>query len=231
MQTGMVAVIRDRTKLRQAEQEVQILNERLRQQAEEKFRSADASFRHLITSSADGMVVVTKDGLIHFANPAAGTLFGRTLQEMAGDLFGFPLGEGVELELLRDNAEKAVVEMRIVETEWEGVPAYLATLRDITERKHGMMALQQSETRLRLLLEQLPCVSWTLDTKLRFTSFSVQGWWPSRMSLIGSWARTWQSTSKWMIWTSSHTWRIAGRCRAHLDLRTDLGWTHVPWPC
>jgi PAS domain S-box-containing protein len=175
VQTGMVAVIRDRTKLRQAEQGVQILNERLRQQAEERFRSADASFRQLITSSADGMVVVTKGGLIHFANPAAGTLFGQTSQEMAGGLFGFPLGEGIELELLRDKTEKAVVEMRIVETEWEGAPVYLAILRDITERKHGMTALQQSETRLRLLLEQLPCVSWTLDTKLRFTSFSGSG--------------------------------------------------------
>ena len=38
-----------------------------------------------------------------------------------------------------------------------------------------MAALQQSETRLRLLLEQLPCVSWTLDTSLRFTSFAGSG--------------------------------------------------------
>ena len=38
-----------------------------------------------------------------------------------------------------------------------------------------MTALQQSETRLRLLLEQLPCVSWTLDARLRFTSFAGSG--------------------------------------------------------
>jgi PAS domain S-box-containing protein len=38
-----------------------------------------------------------------------------------------------------------------------------------------MTALQDSETKLRLLLEQLPCVSWTLDAGLRFTSFAGSG--------------------------------------------------------
>jgi len=177
MQTGIVAVTRDRTKQWQAEQEVKLLNERLRQQAEDRLRATDASFRRAIASSADGIVVIRKDGVIRFANPAAGALFGRTAQEMAGSLFGFPLGEGIEIELLKDNAEKAVVEMRIVELDWEDTPAYLATLRDITRRKENLLALQESETRLRLLLDQIPCLTWTLDTKLRFTSFtgSVSG--------------------------------------------------------
>jgi len=97
------------------------------------------------------------------------------MQEMVGHLFGFPLGEGVELEFIRDNGERSTAEMRIVETDWERAPSYLATFRDITRRKENMAALQQSETRLRLLLEQMPCVLWTLDTGLRFTSFAGSG--------------------------------------------------------
>jgi PAS domain S-box-containing protein len=150
-------------------------NRRIRRIAEERLRATDANFRRVITSSADGIVVVAKDGIIRFVNPAAESLFGRTAEEMVGVLFGFPVGEGNELEIVRDNGEKAVVEMRIVETDWEGSPVYLATLRDITRRKAGARALQESETRLRLLLDQIPCVTWTLDTRLRFTAFAGSG--------------------------------------------------------
>ncbi|MDM7999566.1 MAG: PAS domain S-box protein [Dehalococcoidia bacterium] len=172
VQTGMATVVRDRTKLWQAEQEVKLLNERLRQQAEDRLRATDASFRTAITSSADGMVVVRKDGVIRFANPAAARLLGREPGELVGTLFRFPLNEGTEIEMTNQNGEEAIAEMRIVELDWEGAPAYLATLRDVTRRKKGLLALQESETRLRLLLDQIPCVSWTLDTRLRFTSFT-----------------------------------------------------------
>jgi PAS domain S-box-containing protein len=147
-------------------------NRRIRRIAEERLRATDANFRRVIASSADGIIVVGRDGIIRFANPAAESLFGRTAEEMVGSLFGFPMGERNELEVVRDDGEKAVVEMRIVETDWEGSSVHLATLRDITRRKEGVRALQESETRLRLLLDQIPCVSWTLDAKLRFTSFT-----------------------------------------------------------
>jgi len=172
---GMVSVIRDRTKLWQAEQEVKLLNEKLRQQAEERLRATDASFRRAITSSADGIVVVRKDGVIRFANPAAEGILGWEASKMVGTSFGFPLAERAEIEIPRESGSKTIAEMRIVELDWEGAPAYLATLRDITRRKEGLLALQESETRLRLLLDQIPCLTWTLDTKLRFTSFTGSG--------------------------------------------------------
>ena len=173
--SGMVSVIRDRTKLWQAEQEVKILNERLRHEAEERLKATDASFRRAITSSADGIVVVRKDGVIRFANLAAESLLGWEAGKMVGALFGFPLTERAELEIPREDGSKAVAEMRIVELDWEGAPAYLATLRDITRRKEGLLLLQESETRLRLLLDQIPCLTWTLDTKMKFTSFTGSG--------------------------------------------------------
>jgi len=176
VQTGMVSVIRDQTKLWQAEQEVKLLNERLRQEAEDRLRATDASFRRAITSSADGIVVASKDGIIRFANPAAAELLGWSPGEMMGTLFRFPLSEGTEeMEIPRGDGERSTAEMRVVELDWDGAPAYLATLRDITRRKRDLLALQESETRLRLLLDQIPCVSWTLDTRLRFASFTGSG--------------------------------------------------------
>jgi len=150
-------------------------NRRIWRIAEERLRATDANLRRVISSSADGIVVVARDGIIRFVNPAAESLFSRTAEEMVGSLYGFPMGEGEELEIVRGDGGKAVVEMRIVETDWEGSSVYLATLRDITRRKEGVRALQESETRLRLLLDQIPCLTWTLDTKLRFTAFAGSG--------------------------------------------------------
>ena len=147
-------------------------NRRIRRIVEQQLKTSDANFRRILASSADGVIVVSRDGIIRFANPAAGTLFGQTAQEMLGSMFGFPLGEGTELEFVRDNGERTTVEMRMVDTEWEGIPAFVASFRDVTQRKQAMMALKHSEGRLRLVLEQMPCAAWTLDTRLKFTSFS-----------------------------------------------------------
>ena len=52
-------------------------------------------------------------------------------------MFGFPIvvGETTEIELIRRDRKMVIVEMRVGETEWENSHAYLATLRDITDRK------------------------------------------------------------------------------------------------
>lgn len=145
-------------------------NRRERKITEERLRMAESGFRQVITSSADGVVIIDKDGTILFVNPAAEVFFCRTAEQMVGTLFGFPLVERIEIEVVKDNDKKATAEMRIVDTDWEGTPVHLATLRDITRRKQVVLALQQSEARLRLLLEQVPCILWTMDTNLRFTS-------------------------------------------------------------
>lgn len=41
---------------------------------------------------------------------------------------------------------------------------------DITERQRAAQSLRQSEARLRVIAEQMPCVLWTTDINLRFTS-------------------------------------------------------------
>jgi PAS domain S-box-containing protein len=150
-------------------------NRRIRRIAEERLRATDANLRRVINSSADGIVVVAGDGTIRFVNPAAESLFGQTADRMVGTSFGFLLGERIDLEIVRDDGSRVVAEMRVVELDWEGATAHLATLRDITERRDRVRALQESETRLRLLLGQIPCLTWTLDNRLKFTSFAGSG--------------------------------------------------------
>jgi signal transduction histidine kinase len=94
-------------------------------------------FRSIIQHTADGVMVVDGDtGVIHFANRAAGTLFDRDADALVGSPFGHPMvvGETTEIDLVRDG-EPIVAELRVMETEWEGRPARIVSLRDITDRK------------------------------------------------------------------------------------------------
>ena len=42
-----------------------------------------------------------------------------------------------EYTIIRKNRIEITTEIRVVETEWEGVEAYLISLRDITQRKRA----------------------------------------------------------------------------------------------
>jgi signal transduction histidine kinase len=91
----------------------------------------------MLEQMADGVLVVDREGIIRFANPAAATLFDRTANVLAGQSFGFPVmaGESTEIELLQPDGQTVAVELRAVDYEWAGQPATLISLRDITDRK------------------------------------------------------------------------------------------------
>lgn len=109
-------------------------------------RSHQAVLRSIVDRLADGIVIVSDDGRIRFANPAAEALFGRASHELVGQEFGYPLSstEGTEIEIIRRGKGVIVVELRHVEAAWEDEPAILVSLRDVTDRK-------RSEERERLL--------------------------------------------------------------------------------
>lgn len=99
---------------------------------------SEARFRDVIERNADAIVVVDHGGSIRFANPAAERLFGTSQDALLGATFGFPLvaGETTEVDLPRGGSPR-VAEMRVVQSEWEGAPACIASLRDITRRKEA----------------------------------------------------------------------------------------------
>jgi two-component system CheB/CheR fusion protein len=99
----------------------------------------EAAFNAIVDKSADGMIVVDRDGKFCFANAAAELMLGRSSDELLGKPFGIPVmaGKTTELNLLCDDVSGRVAEMRVADTEWEGQPAFLATLRDVTERKQA----------------------------------------------------------------------------------------------
>jgi signal transduction histidine kinase len=103
-----------------------------------ELRASEARFRDVIERNADAIVVVDREGLVCFANPMAERLFGRAGAELVGTPIGFPLvaGETTEIDIVAQGTPR-VAEMRVVESRWEGHAAYIASLRDITERKEA----------------------------------------------------------------------------------------------
>lgn len=110
-------------------------------------------FRQLVALIADGVVIVDAHGKISFVNPAAEELLGRRGRDLVGSYFGFPLvaGDATEIEIVRPDRELVVVELRCAELEWDGEPAAVASLRDVTERWQTVEQQEHMIDRLREL--------------------------------------------------------------------------------
>lgn len=130
-----------------------------------------SDFEKIIETVGDSIIVVDKMGVIRFVNPAACRLFLRDADELTGQIFGFPLtSDGrKELDILQKGGHIAYAEMVVVDIEWEGEDAYLATLRDITRRKQDEAKLAEARATIeanRLKSKFLTSLSNELKTPL-----------------------------------------------------------------
>jgi PAS domain S-box-containing protein len=110
----------------------------------------EARFRQIIESNADGILIVDQRGAVQYMNPAAEALFSRSSEQMLGQVIGFPLVDGnrTEIDIVRPGNTAGVAEMRVVQTDWDGERVYLASLRDMSQRK-------QMENELKRLFESV----------------------------------------------------------------------------
>ncbi len=81
----------------------------------------------------------------------------------------------VESAFRRKNGSTIQVEINTHRTELDGVPMILSLAKDITERKRLEQEVKKSQDKLKLMLEQMPCILWTMDKDLRYTSAAGLG--------------------------------------------------------
>ncbi len=148
----------------------------------DSYRASEARIRMLIEQQVDAVLVVDRVGMIQYANPAAGALFGQPPAELESASFGFPIvasdeGTVQELDIPRRGQPPAVAEMRVTPIEWEGQQAWIATLRDITARRAAEQAGRESQALLDMATNVAQLGAWSVDllTGARVWSDSTRG--------------------------------------------------------
>lgn len=134
----------------------------------------------LLSSAADALIIVDRDGRIALANPPAERLFGYSNQEMIGQaleilmperfrtahvaervdyfsqLRARPMGVGMELRGQRKDGTEIPVEISLSPLETDrGLKLVMATIHDVSVRKKAEQALLDSEARLRGLMQEI----------------------------------------------------------------------------
>ena len=147
--------------------------------------------RLVVETTADAIVVSDRKGVIDFANPAAGTLFGRAdalvgvrardlvraddVIRLAAEVRRGEASDGApqrrEVVITRpDGTERlAEVSMSVLREAGE-LGGVVASLRDVTEERRALAATRASDERYARLVESAADAIFTIDAEGRFTS-------------------------------------------------------------
>lgn len=152
-------------------------------------KASERQHRAFIEQLNDG-ICIAQDGVIRFANPRAEAIFGYPREQLIGmPLEALPANDEDRLTLLEHHHQRmrgiespAEYELRIRRgddrtahvrlnsslVDWEGRPASLGTVTDITERRELEIALQESRNRLAAMIQALPDIAFILDEDGRY---------------------------------------------------------------
>jgi PAS domain S-box-containing protein len=160
-----------------------------RMQVEEALRSSEKRYRQLVEHANDALFIA-QDGLVRSPNGRFSHVLGRPPHELEGQPFlqfihpddrqlvlrrhqerisgvqGLP--SAYSFRLLRHDQTVVWVELNTTFVEWEGRPATLNILRDITDRKRGEEMIVAERTLLRTLIDSLPDYVYVKDPAGRY---------------------------------------------------------------
>lgn len=141
--------------------------------ARDLLRQSEEKYRNVVERAHDGIIIV-QDGIIKFANARMAELDGSSVEELTGtpytahvhpsellrlmDIYrrrmaGEDLPGIYETILLRKDGSAAPSELNAGVITYEGRPADMVIVRDITDRKRAEEALKESELRFSSLMQ------------------------------------------------------------------------------
>jgi len=154
----------------------------LRQELRRTLEASKAGTQALLKANPDGILVVDQEGIVRQGNLTAERILGRPLEDLVGKPLGYPLDSTspTEWTVLHPQAAPRIVEVRTVPIDWEGKPAYLATLRDITALRQAQEASAALESSLHAVTDAALDAIVTVDDNGTITS-----WNPAAERLFG----------------------------------------------
>ncbi|MBW1799208.1 MAG: PAS domain S-box protein [Deltaproteobacteria bacterium] len=157
-------------------------NEQLRREIEQRketekaLQESQKKYRMVVENATEGIVVI-QDGRLKFVNPQVVDFLGYSEEQLSSKPFGefiHPDDQEMVLEryvrrlrgewvssiypfrVIKRNGDVRWIEVKPVLTRWEGKPATLSFITDITERKEAEDALRESEAQKRAILDASP---------------------------------------------------------------------------
>jgi PAS domain S-box-containing protein len=147
-----------------------------RKYADESLRASEEKYANLVERGNDGIIIIQGNSL-KFVNSKMAKMTGYTPEELAGKPFiefvatgdkktvmdrytkrmsGEKVPSEYEIAIVRKDGTEMSVEINASLTKYEGAPADMAIIRDVTERKKYEQALVSSEAKTRAILSAIP---------------------------------------------------------------------------
>ncbi|UCF17498.1 MAG: PAS domain S-box protein [Phycisphaerales bacterium] len=178
-----------------------------RRKAEEALRESERRYGTVVENAGEGIVMV-QDGTLQYVNPYVETTFGLTREEITSrpfiefihpddrervmDIYTRRLqGEAIqpfyELRVIDKHGATRWIENNGILIEWNGKPATLNFLRDITDRKRAEKALRESEVFLQTVFDGIKDGISVLDRDLNVVRVnkSIEHMYGSEPHLVG----------------------------------------------
>ena len=188
---GMLVVLRDITKRKQAEKRLRDEERQFRELYEESKRQEEL-YRSLLNSSADAIVIYDLEGSVEYLSPSFTRIFGWTFDELKGKKIPFvpdsekkatksvieklfstrgPIHGFETRRLAKDGRLLDISVSASLYMDVSGEPVgMLVVLRDITEKTKAEKAIRDSEKRFRNLFNSVSDLIYTQDLEGRFLS-------------------------------------------------------------
>lgn len=155
-----------------------------RQEAEARLRESESLFRTLTENALTGIYIL-QDGLIRYVNPSLAEIFGYTPEEVIDRLSPLDVVQAEDRELVRENIRRRIegeadflhyvlrgkrkdgslifCEVLGRRIEYQGRPAVMGTLLDITERKRAELTEHEQRMLAEALRDTAALLTSTLD--------------------------------------------------------------------
>ncbi|MFX0185114.1 MAG: PAS domain S-box protein [Candidatus Hodarchaeota archaeon] len=162
------------------------------QQTVKELRDSEEKYRNLITQAQDGIAIV-QDGLVKYLNPSLASMAKLHIKDVINSPFmnfihpdALPefvdrynkrmAGQDVptiyETKIVLKDGTSLNVEINASVVSYQGKPADLAFIRNITKRKQAEQALRESEEKYRSILENIQDGYYEVDLDGKFTFFN-----------------------------------------------------------